>query len=693
MILRFFILAFLTHLSCAQVLPRYYATGPVSSKIKLPDSLRSKPFIEVIVSQSDGSVKKGISSSSGKIIVPVIHDSLIWVSAEKGYITGRPIGDTWAFGLRNPKGVYVLEEHYAQLQAGTSLLLAFPLEAYIPENKEQFQLFDFTGKRIPIALCDSARMLSNGDFLLYHESIGRVIRNDANPIHHNIKSYEYGKLIKYPEWELKISDQTVSFWADSISAQNDSLVALKRGLYWGVQSLKGKLIVPFAYDSIYCRTNYLFLQAKSKTSIANLSGEILIPPASKILLDSKGYFHVSELNQGWKIANHNGVFLSDSIFNETGLVSNALLAAKRDSLWGYMHVSGKWQIQPKYHAATDFRFGYALVEFPNKNPIHYALIDRNDSTYFKNQEAVMYYYGMITFRTCPDTLPGEPKTEMVYPFPPYRYEDIRPWISGYFTTHNGNLKGILNAKGKELVYCHQDTLYLPSEKDSIFLYKRKNGSFGISDKYGNRTLYTNFQFKEVEAFHNGLARYKDNGLFGFIDQYGNVRISPQYPTIGEYSGNHVQVMFRGKWGYLDVQEKIKIQPYYQETLPVKNNLAIVRQGKKWEFLSTETGTKINVTSYDKFIALNSGKFIVYKGKKLGLTNVSGREIIFPKYEAIYELTDSTFAVRRDGYYGVLDREENILVNFQYAGIAYHPFLKQYIVKKEPNPIFLSHEGQ
>jgi hypothetical protein len=649
--------------------------------------------VEAVYLQADGSSKKGILSSSGKIVVPVVHDSIVWISPEKGYITGRPVGNSWAFGLRNLKGDYLLEERFASLLPGSSLIIAKSVSSEV-EKKELLQLFNFSGKELYSAGCDSANLLQNGDILLYKDCIGTVIRNDTSAVNRFIKLYQKATLFKYPSWEFKYNNINYTFYADSVAALNDSLIALLRSQRWGVYTLAGKQVLPFGFDSIYCHNQFLFLTLKSQTSVAELNGKELLPASSTIFLDSKFYFHWQTDDGKWKIANTKGKFISDSSFSNTGLLTNALLAAQVDSLWGYWHVSGKWQIPPKFKSASDFRFGYALVEFPANYPKKYALIDRNDSVYFWNQEAVMYYYGMISYRACADTLnPMEPKTEIVYPFPPYRYEDIRPWIPGYFTTHNGNLNGVLNSKGKELIYCHQDTLYLPSEKDSIFLYKRKNGSFGISDKYGNRTLYTNFQFKEVEAFHNGLARYKDNGLYGFIDQYGNVRISPQYPTIKEYSGNHVQVMFRGKWGYLDVQEKIKIQPYYVETLPVKNNLAIVRQGKKWEFLSTETGNKINVTSYDKFIPLASGKYLVFKGKKLGLTNGSGKEIIFPKYEVIYELTDSTFAVRRDGYYGVLDQEENILVNFQFGGIAYHPFLKQYIVKKENNPVYLSNEGQ
>ncbi|MCU0428867.1 MAG: WG repeat-containing protein [Cytophagaceae bacterium] len=681
-----FLFAFIFFCSLrSQSLPCIEATGWDGGKIKIPDSLKSKRHI-LFKLGPDSIATYGLISGSGKILSEPIYDSLVWLSETSGFFSlQKNLPSHWNW--QRLKGDLVLKAPYQSLQAVSGGVLATPVVETSKKNRPEW--YDLSGNRLQEPTYDSLVLSGNFVLTFLHGEANVYPSLQQAPLVH-VKKINKETVSFFPRWHL--SNTSRMLFADSLRYFNDSTLLVQRGDVWGGMDTSLQVKIPFVFTSIIAVDPVVL--GKRDDGFAGMlrNGEWIFEKADTAWIDTKHYIHWKKANRHF-IAHRSGKSLRAEGFEDCRTLCNSLLAARENNLWGYWHVQGKWQIPPKYAEAFDFKHGYALVKTPAPEAA-WALADRNDSVFFRRMDAVMYYHGFLQYKTCSDSMyAGEPSWELHYPFPPYRYEAIEPWVLGYFKTRNGTLVGALNKQGKEIVYCHQDTLFDPDPEDHYFFYKRTNGSIGISDSSGSRTLYTTFRFPQCGQLKNGMCRFQENGLFGFFDIYGNIRISAQYPSIEEFSHQAVAVMLKGKWGYLDRNEKIIIQPYYSLALPAQKGFAIASQGKKWEFISTRTGQRINTSVYDRFQQLPSGNFLVWKGKKVGLTSPEGKEIFSPKYDCIVPMLNHWYAVNRDGNYGVLDAQENLIINFQHIGILCHEPNKHCWFKTLVPPIALPHENR
>jgi hypothetical protein len=76
------------------------------------------------------------------------------------------------------------------------------------------------------------------------------------------------------------------------------------------------------------------------------------------------------------LINSQGRIVLECLYEDVGHLSEGVAPAKQDGLWGYVDVSGKWEIAPGYEAAGAFLNGYAAVKLEGKT----ALISREGKT-------------------------------------------------------------------------------------------------------------------------------------------------------------------------------------------------------------------------------------------------------------------------------------------------------------------------
>lgn len=76
-----------------------------------------------------------------------------------------------------------------------------------------------------------------------------------------------------------------------------------------------------------------------------------------------GYFAVKDKNQKWGILNTEGILIIPCMYENISNVSkNGLIAAKFGELWGYIDINNNWIQKPKYHYASSFENGFAIVK-------------------------------------------------------------------------------------------------------------------------------------------------------------------------------------------------------------------------------------------------------------------------------------------------------------------------------------------
>ena len=643
-----------------------------------------------------------IVNKDGKFLRQLDFDAAAYCNSKELIIAGKRNQGRLLLGVTDLKGNPVIPLDYLKIRYGKNL--------FALKNKDLFwALYDNKGSKITDFIFNDMSFTSYGKVKIKDKKGTGILNEDGTVLIDNT----YGEisqikmdsfLLKDPDtWEHLDLKKNVKFkWtADSITALNDSLyLVYADGRVFIKDSLSNTIGSESGYEKAEkINPNFIKVSRNEYAGLIDLSGNQLLPiNYYDIQLDKAGYIKVlgdeikalrfgdvvNRNKKRWSLYDSLGKKILSKQYKAIGNYNEGIVALQTDeNLWGFADEKGNIIIEPKYKFVSKSKNGLLLVKLPNAGINDYRLIDKNEQLVYTGKEAQLFYFGVIRYRDCKDSirLEGEPEIELYYGVPPYRYDCYTPAEYGYIRVKNGLYTGVLNPDGKEAVQAYQDTVYLASA-DTFFLYKRNNGLVGYSDRYCNTTMTLNTKFEQVLSLQNGYSKFKKDGLYGFIDAQGNVQIAPKYTVCGEFNNGMAAVFLQGKWGFVDKQENLTVQPYYKEVKPFRNGFAPVKNAKnKWLFIS-KNGKPINSTLYDDFRETKNSKYIVFKNKHWGLTDSKGKEILAPKYEYVEELSNRFIKVKKDGKYGVMDYEENIILYYQYDEVVYNPYLRSFFVKKE-----------
>lgn len=192
-------------------------------------------------------------------------------------------------------------------------------------------------------------------------------------------------------------------------------------------------------------------------------------------------------------------------------------------------------------------------------------------------------------------------------------------------------------------------------------------------------------FDTVLYYSEGLAAIKSNGSYGFADSSGKILISVQYEDVLPFSEGMAPVKLMGSWGFIDRSENIVIQPYFDSVAVFCQGSALIKKDGKINFVDGR-GKLRNGKGYSNVNRLSTGNWELAEGTKFGLANSRGRELIIPKYAYLKDLGDGFAIVKKHGFFGVLDYQQNIVIQFNYNAISspYPGFF--FAVKASPEEI-------
>jgi hypothetical protein len=689
----------------AQVLPVWYKNHNVETKnvnfkkyiknnstfslVKIVDTVSIPEVVTIVLIDKEGKFDKELDL-----------DTAAYCNSRELIIAGKKKYGRNLIGVTNLKGEVVIPMEYVEIRFNKNL--------FALKNQEYFwALFDSRGNKLSDFIYTDMSFTSFGKIKVKDKNGAGILNEDGTLLVEN----NYGEisqiatdsfLVKEQDkWEYLDRQKNIKFaWkADSLIALNDStflyynegrvfikdtlgkiigfekgyhkaakfsgkLIKVSLGEYSGLIDFSGKEILPIKYYDIQQQANGNFKVQGDEIKVLRY-GDV-----------------INKSKKRWGLYDSLGRKILSKQYKTIRTYQEGMLALQNDeNLWGFANENGVLLIENKYNYASDFKNGYALVRLPRTGENDYRLIDKQEQIYYTGKEAQLFYLGVTRYRTCEDTArnEGEPETELYYGVPPARYDSYTVAEYGYIRVKNGKCKGVLSPEGKEAVQAYQDTVYQASA-DTFFLYKRNNGLVGYSDKYCNTTMYLTDKFEDVQPLQEGYSKFKKEGLYGFIDMYGNVHIAPKYTACTEFHDGMAAVMLKGKWAFIDKRENITVQPYYKEVKPFRNGFAPVKNtANKWLFLN-KVGKPVNTTLYDNFWKTRNEKYIVLKGKRWGITYPDGKEILSPKYEYLEEINESLIKVKKDGKYGVMDYQENIVLYYQYDDVMYNSYTDSFFVK-------------
>jgi hypothetical protein len=694
---------FFTLVVNAQVLPVWYKVHGVDPrKVSFVKFIKNNSTFSLVKVLDTVSVPEATSvfvlDKEGKFVQELSLDTAAYCNSKEQIVAGKKKNGRMLIGISTLKEETVIPMEYLEIR--------FYKNLFAVKNTEYLWAVFEKGNRLSDFVYTDMSFTSFGKIKVKDKRGAGILSEDGSLLFDNI----YGEIeqITVDSFLLKEQDrwtcqdrsknELFSWRADSVKALNDSLyfyysegrvfikdstglitgsekgyhrvekinnrlIQITLGEYSGLIDLNGKEILPIRYYEI---------RLEKSGHIKALGDEVRVLRYGDVINKNK---------RRWSLHDSLGRKVLAKQYRMIRSFREGMIAFQNDeNLWGFANEKGMILIEPRYQYASDFKNGYALVRYPNVKENDYRLINLKQELIFTEREAQLYYLGVIRYRSCEDSLrEGEPESELFYGVPPYRYDRFIPAEYGYIRTKNGSYTGVLDSTGKEAVQAYQDTVYLASS-DTFFLYKRNNGLIGYSDRYCNTTLALTNKFEGVQPLQNGFSKFKKEGLYGFIDPYGNVHVAPKYTACGEFQDGMASVFLKGKWGFIDKEENLTVQPYYKEVKSFRNGFAPVKNIKnKWIFIDKK-GTLINTSMYDDFRETKNGKYLVFKNKRWGITTAGGKEILSPKYEYIEEISPALLKIKKDGKFGVMDFQENIILYYQYDDVIYDPYRDRFFVK-------------
>ncbi len=198
---------------------------------------------------------------------------------------------------------------------------------------------------------------------------------------------------------------------------------------------------------------------------------------------------------------------------------------------------------------------------------------------------------------------------------------------------------------------------------------------------GNYRVPQEERFDTVYHFCEGFAKFQSDRKFGFVDSLGNIRLVPQYNDARHFSEGMVAVVLIGKWGFMDKNEKLCVQPLYNEVCDYKNGISIVRKDTVFNFIN-KNGKLLYGDFFDKIIPTYSGNYSIIRKNKIGLADAFGHELVSTKYEEVIELGNTFILAKEHNLWGVLNKEGNIVIPFNYSVIQFDPE-HNYVITMEP----------
>ncbi len=224
-----------------------------------------------------------------------------------------------------------------------------------------------------------------------------------------------------------------------------------------------------------------------------------------------------------------------------------------------------------------------------------------------------------------------------------------------------------------------------------------DGKYGFIDKSGKEVIQLNY--KRANRFYYGICKVNLNGKVGYIDSTENVVIPFNYDHITSFrkglattfvgttddKGNTLE----GKYGVIDISGKELIPAIYDRA-NYTDGFAFVVNNNKFGLLK-DGDTIINFI-YDGAKGYAYGIILVYNNvdentddnnpiyddygneiveRKYGFVDTLGNLVIPMIYDDAIDLRNKLSIVKKDGYYGIINRAGETILDFSYDKI-YQP---------------------
>jgi hypothetical protein len=232
--------------------------------------------------------------------------------------------------------------------------------------------------------------------------------------------------------------------------------------------------------------------------------------------------------------------------------------------YGYIDETGKYLIKPRYDYCGGFnKYGLAFV-YDN----------------FNNESFFINIKGDTVIR-------GNEGYSIIDPFFPHGF--YANYVEGKLIVKKNKKYGFIDIKGNIVIPLEYDTI---NNFNEDHCFGKIINAYFVVNASGNRTLINYHDIDHIGILNEGLAPIKIDGKHGFIDSLGNMKIEPQYLSVGFFNNGICNVKtMNDNWGYIDKTGNWFVLPTLLEAHPFWHNNKFAIAINKNDFSTVLIDTK------------------------------------------------------------------------------------------------------
>lgn len=364
----------------------------------------------------------------------------------------------------------------------------------------------------------------------------------------------------------------------------------------------------------------------------------------------------------------NGDIILDAIYDEIKISDDEYIAVKQYGKWGFLNQDLSWVISPRYEEVNLFSSGgVAAVKF-NSRPGSWGLINRLGEAL-----AMPYDYGY-------------------YAISEFNSEGVA--LAKHYLSYV-----LIDASGQHL---NNDKRYSElswHERDQLFLGLPFGKTIVINENE-DIVVYSKKDYDEIYFESAGLHQVVKNELVGYMDKTGKEVIPCQFLLAYEFSidGLAPAQTKSEKFGFINRDGQFVIEPIYDDASLFNFGRAPVSKDGEWYFIDIHGNSVFDKTFQEANRFMENGlAFVTFKDGQAGFINLSGEVVFYVnpdwRIDGGFNQHDDLLAFHDGEYFGILNREGEILVNPVFDSLEFSTHHDLHCFRRGDRYGYVSSEGQ
>lgn len=214
----------------------------------------------------------------------------------------------------------------------------------------------------------------------------------------------------------------------------------------------------------------------------------------------------------------------------------------------------------------------------------------------------------------------------------------------------------------------------------------KDGKWGLIDTNGkeiSEIIYDNI--KTLKGIQNSIIVEKE-GKYGLLNCNGVKILDTNYSEIlnfgDDYINGYITKNQDGKFGIVNVSGEQVLENNYEEIYNIYSDKYFVIGENGNQQLINKDKEKVITENFDEIKQITSTGVIYVKDGKYGFMDFEGNIIIEANYDVLNEINTGIFLTQKDGKAGLIDKDKNEKVAFNFKNIYYNQKAGIYIAENE-----------